>query len=313
MSARALILGASGYGGGELIRLLSRHPEFEAVRGTSRQHAGKAFGAVHLGLRQMVEGSFEAEPDLEWLAGCDHPTLFAAMPHGALAERLPKLDLPDGTLIVDLSTDFRHQGDHGFCYSLPELQPPAPGKHIASPGCFATACALALAAVSRDSHAHISAVTGSSGSGAAEKPGTHHPTRAHDYRAYKMLEHQHEQELRELHPGAQFSLVTHSGPFVRGIFATCQFLSDDDLAERLSELYKGKRFIRLAEGSPRLAGVVGSPFADIGWTQKDDQCAIYVALDNLMKGMASQAIQSVNLAKGWPEESGLDHLSPFPI
>ena len=218
------ILGASGYGGGELLRWLSSHPAVSSLRGTSRARAGQPFWDAHPNLRGILDGRFEAELPWAEFTACEQPVVFSALPHGELAERLPALEaawaqagIQDRLLLVDLSGDFRLRDPQAFAeaygkvhpcpehlarfvYGLPEWNRAAlPGaRRIASPGCFATALQLALLPL-RDLEIGwmaASAATGSSGSGASPSAGTHHPLRANDFRAYKVLNHQHLAEVR---------------------------------------------------------------------------------------------------------------------
>jgi len=253
-----VILGASGYGGGELLRLLSAHPQFRSVVGVSRQHVGKDIGTVHPNLRGVQRGLFVETPDWRQLAQSERPVVFAAMPHGEFARRLPDLEaqwqqvgLAERLTVIDLSGDFRladgaafsqsYGGEHpcpehlgSFVYGLSEWRAAEirDAKRIANPGCFATALQLALLPLAdlgalAPSWVAVSAITGSSGSGASASDTTHHPTRANDFRAYKMLAHQHEGEIRRTlaEQGVQldFAFVPHSAPLVRGIFATISF------------------------------------------------------------------------------------------
>ncbi|MBS1785499.1 MAG: N-acetyl-gamma-glutamyl-phosphate reductase [Acidobacteria bacterium] len=325
----ALILGASGYGGGELLRWLIQHPHLGALKGTAHSHAGKPFHAVHPNLRGLVEGTFDPEPDWAWLARSECPVLFSALPHGELAARLPgfeaewvKLGLAKRLTIVDLSTDFRWK--EGWIYGLSEWRPERlkGARRIANPGCFATAIQLALlplAGLNPDFVA-VSAITGSSGSGAHASEGTHHPTRANDFRAYKTLQHQHEAEVRTtLHAegwSPDLAFTPHSAPLVRGLFATAQMRLDGELPEtelraRFESALPGP-FVRLVEGSPRVAAVAGSAFADIGLAMKGRTLSVMVALDNLGKGMATQAIQNLNLALDYEPLAGLRWVGAFP-
>ena len=231
-----LILGASGYGGGELLRWLSAHPAVKSLRGTARSHAGKPFHAQHPNLRGLVEGAFEAAPDWAALAQSEAPVLFSALPHGELGKLWPEIEaagnalgLLERILVIDLSADFRL--DPAWVYGLVDWKPERMNgaRRIANPGCFATALQLALLPLAawKPAFVAVTAATGSSGSGAAPAETTHHPTRAHDFRAYKMLGHQHEAEvLRTLATEgweAPLGFVPQSAPMVRGIFATAQF------------------------------------------------------------------------------------------
>lgn len=345
----ALILGASGYGGGELLRILAGHPEVSGLRGVSRNHAGKPFHAAHPNLRGLLEGAFDGAPDWAWLAQSDQPVCFAAMPHGELAKQLPALEaawaeagLTDRLTLIDLSGDFRladaeafqqHYGQAHpnprllgtFAYGLADAFPEAVmgQRRIANPGCFATALQLGLRPLAGLAIPHVSAfaITGSSGSGMAPTDTTHHPTRATDFRAYKALAHQHrgevEQLCAQLGMDTTVAFIPHSAPLVRGIFATLQFqlpegLNGAALQQRIRETYAGRPFVRFVEGSPKVAAATGSNFVDIGCVVEGQEAAIFVALDNLIKGMAGQAVQNMNLALGISEKAGLWFAGGYP-
>jgi N-acetyl-gamma-glutamyl-phosphate reductase len=325
-----LILGASGYGGGELLRWLSNHPAVASLHGTARSHAGKPFHAQHPHLRGLVEGTFEAAPDWAALAQSEAPALFAALPHGELARQWPefqiewdRLGLTDRLRVIDLSADFRL--DPTWVYGLADWQPERlkGATRIANPGCFATALQLALLPLAewQPAFVAVTAATGSSGSGAAPGDTTHHPTRANDFRAYKMLHHQHEAEvLRTLASAgweAPLSFVPQSAPMVRGIFATAQFplpagVDEAALRAHYEAFYRDRFFVRLVEGSPRVAATTGSAFADLGVAARHGHGAVMVALDNLGKGMAAQAVQNLNLSLGLPEWTGLKSAGGWP-
>lgn len=349
----ACILGGSGYGGGELLRLLPAHPQVESLRAVSRKYAGQPFWKAHPNLRSMVPGEFDAAPDWRALATAEHPVLFAAMPHLEFAKQLPMLEaewerhgLAERLTVIDLSGDFRlDDGDSyaraygmphpcpqqlgSFVYGLPEWRAKHlnGAKRIASPGCFATAIQLALlpfAGLNDLGFIAVSAATGSSGSGASPGEGTHHPVRAQDYRAYKVLVHQHGAEITRLldasgSRGYSFAFVPHSAPMVRGIFATVQFrpaaalgLDAEAVRKRMKAAYGDAPCVRLTEESPRVGAVAGSNFCDIGWEVRDGSVVVMTALDNLVKGMAGQALQNMNLALGFPETAGLMHAGTYP-
>ncbi|WP_306590968.1 N-acetyl-gamma-glutamyl-phosphate reductase [Geothrix sp. 21YS21S-4] len=328
-SVDVLILGASGYGGGELLRWLSMHPAVASLRGTARSHAGKPFHAQHPHLRGLVEGTFEATPDWEALAASERPVLFSALPHGEFGKLWPELEaawpagLAERLTIIDLSADFRL--DPAWIYGLVDWKPERMkgATRIANPGCFATALHLALLPLAewRPAFIAVTAATGSSGSGAAPSDTTHHPTRAADFRAYKVLGHQHEAEvLRTLASEgweAPLSFVPQSAPMVRGIFATAQFplpagIDAAALRARYEAAYADRFFVRIVDGSPRVAATTGSAFADIAVAARGGHGAVMVALDNLGKGMAAQAVQNLNLALGLPEWTGLKAAGSWP-
>jgi N-acetyl-gamma-glutamyl-phosphate reductase len=349
MGIDAVILGASGYGGGELLYWLSRHTEVRSVRGTSRTLDGKPFFTAHPNLRNVVEGRFESDIDWQALARSEQPVIFSALPHGELAGRLRELEsawsmagVAGRMVLIDLSADFRVPNPRTFhelngfehpcpelltkfVYGLPEWNRAAikGAKRIASPGCFATALQLALLplrGLQIDFFA-ASAVTGSSGSGTNPILATHHPTRANDFRAYKILTHHHTAEVEmamaacNIH--GKLGFVPHSGPFVRGIFATLQFgngnaLRPSALHARAASAFDDCPFVRIVEESPRVAAVAGTNFADIGVAANENTSAIMVALDNLGKGMAGQAVQAMNIALGIPEATALWQPARFP-
>lgn len=345
------ILGASGYGGGELMRLLLGHPRLRSLVAAARQHAGKAIGEVHPHLRGLVDGCLVEAIDWRRLADSECPVLFAALPHGEFARRYEELEaawekvgLSGRITVVDLSGDFRladpaafesaYQMPHPcpqhlgrFVYGLSEWRRQAlvGARRIANPGCFATAIQLGLLPLQSlgaqaPAWVAVSAMTGSSGSGASPSETTHHPSRAQDFRAYKVLAHQHEGEIRrtlaEQGGGLDFALVPHSAPLVRGIFATLLFptagLAAADLQAAFARAYADARFVRLVHGTPRVAAVVGSNFADLAVATGGGSATVMVAIDNLVKGMAGQAIQNLNLALGWPEDLGLRVAGLYP-
>ncbi|MCZ6785629.1 MAG: N-acetyl-gamma-glutamyl-phosphate reductase [Planctomycetota bacterium] len=315
MSVRVAILGAAGYGGQELLRLLASHPHFDVAGAGSRAHAGKSVEEVLPQLR----GSY---PDLRFLepveaaAGCE--AVFLAVPHGAARTLFDAIDR-DSLKVVDLSMDFRLESpDHDFVYGLTETNRAriANARCVANPGCFATGALLALAPLAEldliETDVDLSQTTGSSGSGAESKLTTHHPERAQDMRAYKVLEHQHEAEIAEElarlgAPEVDLAMVPQSGPFARGIFtvAHVRLRHDTDLGEIYARRYGQEPFLRMRHETPTLRHVARTNFCDIAVAQKSRRAVILTALDNLVKGMSGQAIQNMNLLCGLEETTGL--------
>ena len=328
---KAIILGASGYGGGELFRWLTQHPSIESTEGTSRANAGKLVSSVHPNLLGLVDQVFSEEIDWAQYVHEKELVVFASMPHGEFKNQYPTLEdewkrigLSERIFLIDLSHDFRI--DPSFTYGLSEINAGhiKGSRRISNPGCFATALQLGMLPLApyRPEHIFVSAVTGSSGSGSSVSSTTHHPTRSNDFRAYKMLSHQHEEEV--LHSCAEkgwkptLSFVPQSSSLVRGIFATIQLTQNKsmrglDLPGIFKDFYRDKFFIRWTEGTPRILSTVGSNFADLHVITQNDKVLIMVALDNLGKGMASQAIQNMNLALGLPEWTGLRQAGPYPL
>jgi N-acetyl-gamma-glutamyl-phosphate reductase len=331
------ILGGSGYGGSELLRLLLLHPDVEIKFVSAGEQAGKRVDAVHPNLARFTDLRFEAMPDPRQLDGLD--CVFLALPHGQALELVPSIAPP--VKIIDLSGDFRlsdpekfkkyYKLEHPamslqseFVYGLTEVNRSriTKARCIANPGCFATALELALYPfvasdlVSGKIIADLK--TGSSGSGAKAAANTHHPKRANSFYAYKTFEHQHQPEVEQLldavHPkfSSECSLIfqAHSIPVVRGIFGSVYFtpakpLNADDAGALLEEYYARDFFIRLVKGSPDINSVKNTNFVDIGWAAHGDTVIVFVALDNLVKGAAGQAVQNMNLMFGIEERKGL--------
>lgn len=347
------ILGASGFGGGELYRLLLGHPGTNSLRGVARSAAGQPVARTHPHLAGLVDDVFLAEVDWERLAASPHPVLFAALPHGEFARLHEDLaatwtahGLADRLTVIDLSGDFRLDDADSFrvAYGQPHPCPERLGdyiyglsevareslrgaKRIACPGCFATAIELALLPLSdlvrelRPGFVAVTAVTGSSGSGLTPSATTHHPTRDGDFRAYKVLGHQHLSEiemlLRREGFGGRIAFVPQSGPFVRGIHVTATFelpegLSPAALESAYRARYPAGGFVRIVDEVPRLKSLVGSNRVELALKSDGRHAVVLLTLDNLMKGMAGQAVQNLNLASGWPETTGLRAAAAYP-
>lgn len=343
-SIHVAILGASGYGTAELLRLFTQHPAVEVVSVTSTSRAGERVDAIHPHLRGFWDLKATESIDFDRLLAGEHAVVFSTLPHGASGAALDRLlnelepkDRGERVKIVDLSGDLRlrnaaiHQRFYrespvlpnrraSFVYGMPELfrEQVRDARCIANPGCLATASILAAAPlVTREFTGPIAidAKTGSSGSGRALKETTHHPTRHADFRAYKPLAHQHEPEILQALDDPhgrriQTSFVAHSMDAARGIFVTlhatlAETLDADALRRRYESFYADSPFVRVLTGSPTLQDVVGSNFCDVSVACRERQVVVMAALDNLIKGMAGTAIQNMNLMCGLPEPTGL--------
>jgi N-acetyl-gamma-glutamyl-phosphate reductase common form len=342
---RAAIFGASGYAGGELLRLLLDHPGAAPVAVISRSQAGQPVASVHPHLSRLTDLTFTSE-----LPGDDGPdVVFLSGPQGFAVDVAPAL-LDKGLPVIDLSADFRLRDQAAFerfygaapagfarrgefVYGLPELfrSQIASCRAVASPGCFATAAILALAPLWRRglvadaAPVTVFAITGSSGAGVSPSPTTHHPRRAAAFFAYGIDGHRHlpeiEESLSAVGPPAQGRIVfqTHSAPLVRGIFVTAavplaRTMDTAALKAIYQEAYGSEFFIRLVDGSPDVAAVKGTNFADVGVAahEKGNVAKVFVAIDNLVKGAAGQAIQAMNIMFGLPEPTGLKMTGVFP-
>ena len=332
---RAAILGGTGYGGMELLRLLLAHPEVEVHAVTSRSATGRV-AAAHPHLEGFTELAFTKEDDdvLRRLAA-ESDVLFQAKPHGISAEQTPGLlDANEALRVIDLSGDFRladaaaYETHYGFDHPHPERLPEAAyglpecggrggvasARLVANPGCHATATILALHPLARlglldGIRPAVTSVTGSSGSGAEPKRGTHHPERFANFKAYRPLVHQHRPEIVQALEGVEIDFVPCSAPVARGIYATAIVGLREDGAARVGEAfqraYEGEPFVRLVEGAAELRHVVGTNFAEIGIAVVDETACITVAIDNLGKGMAGAAVQNLNIAFDLDETTAL--------
>jgi N-acetyl-gamma-glutamyl-phosphate reductase len=211
-----------------------------------------------------------------------------------------------------------------FSSGLPEHMPDPQEAHVGHPGCFATAMLLGtvplLAMDLVDPVIHAFGITGSTGSGRAPIATTHHPLRHSNLYAYKPLTHRHGPEVAGIteavtHIRPDLHFIPHSGPFARGIHMTLQAtlkqpLSTDELRNKLADFYAGKPFIEVVDGTPRIKDVVGSNYAHIGVAAEGSTVAVFVAIDNLMKGAAGGAVQWMNRLLGWDETAGLTTPGP---
>lgn len=346
------ILGGTGYGAGELLRLLVAHPAARVSAVVSSSAAGEPVCSAHSHLRGFYELRFSESLDLDRVCGANGAVVFSALPHGAsgraadeilrhaekqgTGEHLRVIDLSGDLRLSDAATHAEHYSESAVLesrrseavYGLPELDRSAiPGARlVANPGCLATASILAAAPLVRAGLSGalvIDAKTGSSGSGRQLKDTTHHPTRHADYRAYKPLGHQHEPEILQAlgdprGKRLRLSFLPQSLPVSRGIFATLhaelpEATTTAALREMYENFYAGCPFVRVVDGSPSLQDVVGSNFCDIAVAARGRQVVAMTAIDNLVKGMAGTAIQNMNLMFGLPETTGLWTPSVRPV
>jgi N-acetyl-gamma-glutamyl-phosphate reductase len=339
---KVAILGGSGYGGSELLRILLFHPNVEIAFVTANEHAGKPVADVHRNLAGLTDLSFIKAPENgETFTGVD--CVFLALPHGQAMSVVPHL--PKHLKAIDLSGDFRlrdratferhYKQPHTamdqqaeFVYGLTETNREAirDARLIANPGCFATATLLGLAPLVANNLLHgrvvVDAKTGSSGSGAKAAANTHHPQRMNSFYAYKPFAHQHvpeiEQELQ--HAGDwtnELVFMTHSLPVARGIFAsiyaeTKRELNAADVRAIFTDFYRDCFFVRLVDGSPDINWVKTTNFCDLGFAARGKQVVIFSAIDNLVKGAAGQAVQNMNLMFGLDETTGLKLVGTNP-
>ena len=312
---KVAVVGASGYTGAETLRWLFGHPAVEVVGATAQKHAGKLLAELW---PQFTGRELKLTAEIP---AAD--VYFLCLPHGEAARLAPTLS---AECIIDLSGDHRlpepvHGRAYGFSretepwlYGLPELGPELllDAPRIANPGCFATALALALLPLAGQMNGRLAAVgiTGSTGSGATPSDTTHHPLRAENLRAYKVLTHQHVPEVEQALPGIKLDFVPMSGPFRRGILVN--YVLPSVPARIWEAFYQHNPLVRVLRKAPEILHVLGSPRADIGVIEGEGATVVQCAIDNLCRGAGSQAVANLNLRMGWPMDLGLTTIGAIP-
>jgi N-acetyl-gamma-glutamyl-phosphate reductase len=332
---RTAILGASGYVGGELLRLLSAHPQFVAARLFGDSKAGLPLASVHPHLAAAYPDAlierFEAD-----FSGID--LIFAALPHGQ-SQKIASTILDLGVPFVDLGADFRlndaatyeewyghpHQAPDllgSFVYGIPELNRDCIGKSkaVAAAGCYATAAILALkplvdAGLIKSGRIIVDAASGVSGAGRETKESTSFCTVDGSLSAYGLLNHRHTAEM-EMALGGPVLFTPHLAPTTRGILATCYADANApcDPLEALSTAYADEPFVQVTNGPPATKWVSGSNGAQVTarYDERTGRVLALSAIDNLGKGAAGQMIQCANLMVGLEETAGLTAIGVYP-
>ncbi|MCI4357265.1 MAG: N-acetyl-gamma-glutamyl-phosphate reductase [Thermoplasmata archaeon] len=333
LMATAAVVGVNGYLGGELLRLLSYHPNFDVTQAVSRSQAGRTVGDALPQVERFGDVVLAADPEK-----LDTDVAFLAQGAGEAMAIVPSL-LARGIRVVDLGPDYRlpqadeYQRVYGRAhadaehlgeavYGIPELfgdQVPA-AKLVANPGCYPTATLLALAPLAQAGALHgpivVDAKSGTSGSGAQPSQSAHHPEAALTVRPYGTPEHRHVPEMAAafgrlgLGP-VPLVFVPHLVPLVRGIL--CSIYAPGDAgtdpakwAELYNRRYQGSRFVRVG-GVPRLPWAQGTNRCYLSVDSAGGAPVVFSAIDNLGKGGAAQAIQNANLMFGFDESAGLAH------
>ena len=315
------ILGAAGYTGGELIRLLLNHPEAEIVFANSESNAGNPVADVHEGLYGETDLKFTDAMPFE-----DVDVVFFCFGHGKSEAFLKEHTIPDSVKIIDLAQDFRIKNEklkiknYDFVYGLPELNRDAIQKaqHVANPGCFATAIQLGLLPAAKMGllkyDVSVNAITGSTGAG--QKPGatTHFSWRQNNLSIYKPFTHQHLAEIRQSLEQVQGSLevdidfIPYRGDFARGIFATEVVRTKADIGkitEAYKAFYQNAAFTHYVDKPIDLKQVVNTNKCLVHVEKYDNKLLITSCIDNLLKGAVGQAVQNMNLMFGIDETAGL--------
>jgi N-acetyl-gamma-glutamyl-phosphate reductase len=333
---RTAILGASGYAGGELLRLLGAHPDFAPAKLFGDSRAGQALGAVHPHLAAVYSDAVIEKFEDAALDGID--LLFAALPHGQ-SQKLAASILDRGIPFVDLGADFRlsdaatyerwyghaHQAPEllvKFVYGIPELNREAirSSKAVAAAGCYATAAILALkplidAGLVKPGSIIVDAASGVSGAGREAKENTAFNTVDGSFAAYGLLNHRHTAEM-EMALGGSVLFTPHLAPMTRGILATCygEATGPSEPLDVLRSAYADEPFVHVTADPPATKWVSGSNGVQVTacYDARTNRVLALAAIDNLGKGAAGQMIQCANLMLGLEETAGLTTCGVYP-
>ena len=309
------ILGAAGYTGGELIRLLLNHPEAEIVFANSESNAGNLVSDVHEGLIGDTDLRFTDQMPFH-----EVDVIFFCFGHGKSEQFLKEHTIPDSVKIIDLAQDFRIKGAHDYIYGLPAINKNeiAEARPVANPGCFATAIQLALLPAANlnllKEDIAVNAITGSTGAG--QKPGatTHFSWRVDNLSIYKPFQHQHIAEIRQSlkqvqgYLDADIDFIPYRGNFARGIFCTAVVRTPapiEDIVDAYKDFYADAAFTHYSEKPIDLKQVVNTNKALVHVEKYGNKLLITSAIDNLLKGAVGQAVQNMNLMFGIDECTGL--------
>ncbi len=326
---RVGILGAAGYTGGELIRVLLGHPEAEIIFANSESNAGNLVSDVHEGLIGETDLRFTSEMPFDQV-----DVVFFCFGHGKSEQFLKEHTIPANVKIIDMAQDFRIKGDHDYVYGLPEIHKEEIKKaqHLANPGCFATCIQLGLLPAAKMGLIHddvaVNGITGSTGAG--QKPGatTHFSWRNNNFSIYKQFTHQHLHEicqsLNEVKPadapfftspisekqesGVSIDFIPYRGDFARGIFVTEVIKTDrpiDDIVAFYKAFYKDAAFTHYSDKALDLKQVVNTNKALVHCEKFGNKLLITSVIDNLLKGAVGQAVQNMNIMFGIDETAGL--------
>lgn len=310
------ILGAAGYTGGELIRLLLNHPEAEIVFANSESNAGNPVTDVHEGLYGDTDLKFTSDMPFDAV-----DVVFFCFGHGKSEAFLKEHSVPASVRIIDLAQDFRLAAPgNDFVYGLPEINRDRikTAAHVANPGCFATCIQLALLPAAKmgllQQDVAVNAITGSTGAG--QKPGatTHFSWRVDNMSVYKAFNHQHVPEIRQSLTQLQGQLpasidfIPYRGNFARGIFATAVVRTQadaDTIVDGYKDFYAGEPFTHYVDKQIDMKQVVNTNKGLVHCEKYGDKLLVTSTIDNLLKGAVGQAVQNMNIMFGIDETAGL--------
>ncbi|MDM8524641.1 N-acetyl-gamma-glutamyl-phosphate reductase [Desulfococcaceae bacterium HSG8] len=343
---RAGVIGATGYAGAELVRILSGHPDAELTILTSRQYAGVRFDSIYPSMSGMVDLVCEEFSPNDV---CDRTdVVFTALPHKLPMEIIPEL-VKRGKRVIDLSADFRFSDVSAYeafyqphtakdmiekaVYGLCEVYSDKirPAAVIGNPGCYPTSLLLPLIPLLKSNLADPDTIiadskSGVSGAGRSPSLATHFCEVHESFKAYKVAEHRHTPEMeevlsREAEKPVNITFVPHLVPIIRGMLTTTyasltRKVSPEDIRDCIASFYEGRPFIRLCPDNrmPDTLNVRGTNYCDIGFRieERNNRLILISAIDNLVKGASGQAVQNMNIMFGTDETAGLAGV-PFPL
>ncbi|SDI26184.1 N-acetyl-gamma-glutamyl-phosphate reductase [Chryseobacterium jejuense] len=309
------IVGANGYTGSELIRLLAFHPHVTLSFLYSRSNSGTRISDLYPDLTTVCEQVLTDQPE-------EVDILFLCLPHKESQNWLTQNSVKEEILVIDLGNDFRLDGNfenRNFIYGLPEINKKqlSGSKSIANPGCFATAIQLALLPLAEKEvldEVFTTGITGSTGAGQSLQATTHFTWRNDNVSAYKTLTHQHVDEILQQivlfnHKEVSLNFVPWRGDFARGIFTSSTVKTDlglSDIYQLYQDFYAEAPFVTVSEKAIDLKQVVNTNRCVIQIEKSGNVAVIHSAIDNLLKGASGQAVQNMNIAMGWEENTGLN-------
>ncbi|WP_160138777.1 N-acetyl-gamma-glutamyl-phosphate reductase [Chryseobacterium sp. c4a] len=309
------IVGANGYTGSELIRLLAFHPHVTLSFLYSRSNSGTRISDLYPDLTTVCDQVLTNQVE-------EVDVLFLCLPHKESQNWLTQNPVKEETLVVDLGNDFRLDGNfknRNFIYGLPEINKKqlSGSKSIANPGCFATAIQLALLPLAEKGsldEIFTTGITGSTGAGQSLQATTHFTWRNDNVSAYKTLTHQHVDEILQQivlfnHKEVSLNFVPWRGDFARGIFTSSTVKTDlelSDIYQLYQDFYAEAPFVTVSEKAIDLKQVVNTNRCVIQIEKSGNVAVIHSAIDNLLKGASGQAVQNMNIAMGWEENTGLN-------
>lgn len=340
------IIGATGYTGEELLRILSGHPEVEIIHITSESNTGTAINQIYPHLTKLYDNVLDSMKDLDSIAA-HSDVVFIALPHGHAMEVGKKL-AQQNVKIIDLGADYRFSDPKVYekwykvvhthqeakaVYGLTELyrKDVTTAKIVGNPGCYTTASILALAPLVKQKLVKLDTIivdakSGVSGAGRSLSLSSHFTEMVENLKAYNVGGHRHTPEIEQALTGLAsenvvINFTPHLIPMARGILSTCyanlkQGVTPEQVDEAFHAMYSDEYFVRLLGrgGYPATKQTRGSNFCDIGWhvDSRTNRVIVISAIDNLVKGAAGQAVQNMNVMFGLDEKTGLMQAPLYP-